>query len=169
MSDAFQEKVEEAIRNPKNLGKMEDADSVGTVGGAGCGDMLRMWLKFRDQDGKQVIDKASFQSFGCETAIAAASLATELIRGKTTEEAMSMSGSELAADLGPLPPTKIHCTTMVEDALRTAIESHQGKPCATLEPKVENTSSSNSLLDNMNASTKGSKGLKVVLLPPEKS
>ena len=93
MSDAFQKKVEEAIRNPKNLGKMEDADSVGTVGGAGCGDMLRMWLKFRDQDGKQVIDKASFQSFGCETAIAAASLATELIRGKTTEEAMSMSGA----------------------------------------------------------------------------
>ena len=169
MSDAFQKKVEEAIRNPKNLGKMEDADSVGTVGGASCGDMLRMWLKFRDQDGKQVIDKASFQSFGCETAIAAASLATELIRGKTTEEAMSMSGAELAADLGPLPPTKIHCTTMVEDALRTAIESHQGKPCATLEPEVETTSSSNSLLDNMNASTKGSKGLKVVLLPPEES
>jgi nitrogen fixation NifU-like protein len=81
MTDAFQQKVEEAMRNPKNLGEMEDADTIGTVGGAGCGDMLRMWLKFKDQDGKKVIDKASFQSFGCETAIAAASMATEMLKG----------------------------------------------------------------------------------------
>merc|ERR1711916_117798 len=118
MTDAFQKKVEEAMRNPKNLGEMEDADTMGTVGGAGCGDMLRMWLKFKDKDGKKVIDKASFQSFGCETAIAAASMATEMLKGKTTEEAVKMSGAELAADLGPLPPTKIHCTTLVEDAIR---------------------------------------------------
>ena len=91
MTDAFQQKVEEAMRNPKNLGEMEDADTIGTVGGAGCGDMLRMWLKFEDKDGKKVIDKASFQSFGCETAIAAASMATEMLKGKTTEEAVRMS------------------------------------------------------------------------------
>ena len=115
MTDAFQQKVEEAMRNPKNLGEMKDADTIGTVGGAGCGDMLRMWLKFEDKDGKKVIDKASFQSFGCETAIAAASMATEMLKGKTTEEAVRMSGAELAADLGPLPPTKIHCTTLVEE------------------------------------------------------
>ena len=79
------------------------------LSGAGCGDMLRMWLKFKDQDGKKVIDKASFQSFGCETAIAAAaSLATELIKGKSTSEALALSRVEMAADLGPLPPTKIH-------------------------------------------------------------
>ena len=81
------------MRNPKNLGEMKDADTIGTVGGAGCGDMLRMWLKFEDKDGKKVIDKASFQSFGCETAIAAASMATEMLKGKTTEEAVRMTAA----------------------------------------------------------------------------
>ena len=101
--------------------------------------MLRMWLKFKDQDGKKVIDKASFQSFGCETAIAAASLATELIKGKSTSEALALSGVEMAADLGPLPPTKIHCTTMVEDALRSAIAAHEGGSPETKasEPSTE--------------------------------
>ena len=157
------------MRNPKNLGEMEDADTIGTVGGAGCGDMLRMWLKFKDQDGKKVIDKASFQSFGCETAIAAASMATEMLKGKTTEEAVKMSGAELAADLGPLPPTKIHCTTLVEDAIRTAIESHEGKPCAAPAPASEQAKNNPSLLDTMHASGSGGKGLKVVLLPTEDS
>lgn len=169
MTDAFQQKVEEAMRNPKNLGEMEDADTMGTVGGAGCGDMLRMWLKFKDKDGKKVIDKASFQSFGCETAIAAASLATEMLKGKTTEEAVEMSGAELAADLGPLPPTKIHCTTLVEDAIRTAIDSHDGKPCAAPVPATDQPKANQSLLDTMHASGSGGKGLKVVLLPSEES
>ena len=169
MTDAFQQKVEEAMRNPKNLGEMEDADAVGTVGGAGCGDMLRMWLKFKDKDGKKIIDKASFQSFGCETAIAAASMATEMLKGKSTEEAVKMSGAELAADLGPLPTTKIHCTTLVEDAIRSAIESHEGKPCASPSPLSETPKKGNSLLDTMHASNSGGKGLKVVLLPAEES
>ncbi len=169
-SDSFEEKVREAIANPKNLGKMEDADAVGTVGGAGCGDMLRMWLKFKDQDGKKVIDKASFQSFGCETAIAAASLATELIKGKSTSEALALSGVEMAADLGPLPPTKIHCT-MVEDALRSAIAAHEG---GSPEKKASQPSKEGSppitqgnLLDQMQNAAKGGQGLRVVMLPPE--
>ena len=170
-SDSFEEKVREAIANPKNLGKMEDADAVGTVGGAGCGDMLRMWLKFKDQDGKKVIDKASFQSFGCETAIAAASLATELIKGKSTSEALALSGVEMAADLGPLPPTKIHCTTMVEDALRSAIAAHEGGSPETKasEPSTEASplTTQGSLLDQMQNAAKGGQGLRVVMLPPE--
>ncbi|HBP54450.1 MAG TPA: FeS assembly protein [Verrucomicrobiales bacterium] len=169
MTDAFQQKVEEAMRNPKNLGEMKDADTIGTVGGSGWGDMLRMWLKFEDKDGKKVIDKASFQSFGCETAIAAASMATEMLKGKTTEEAVRMSGAELAADLGPLPPTKIHCTTLVEDAIRSAIESHEGKSCTSSNLEQEQTKNSQSLLDTMHASGKGGEGLKVVLLPSEDS
>ena len=170
-SDSFEEKVREAIANPKNLGKMEDADAVGTVGGAGCGDMLRMWLKFKDQDGKKVIDKASFQSFGCETAIAAASLATELIKDKSTSEALALSGVEMAADLGPLPPTKIHCTTMVEDALRSAIAAHEGGSPETKasEPSTEGSplTTQGSLLDQMQNAAKGGQGLRVVMLPPE--
>src|SRR5438128_9520941 len=113
MDSDLQKKIAEAIANPKNMGEMEGADTVGTVGSPNCGDMVRMWIKFKEENGKKVIDQASFQSFGCETAIAVASLATELIRGKTPEEALNYSGAELAADLGPLPPTKIHCGQLV--------------------------------------------------------
>ncbi|MBV8900575.1 MAG: iron-sulfur cluster assembly scaffold protein [Verrucomicrobia bacterium] len=125
--DAFAQKVEEAIRNPKNVGELEGADAVGTVGSGDCGDMLRMWVKFREEDGKRVIDRATFQTFGCETAIAVASLATEMIAGKTPEEALAMSGEELAAPLGPLPPVKIHCAQLVEGALRSALGSDPGE------------------------------------------
>ena len=69
-------KIEEAIKNPQNLGEMKDADAVGTVGSADCGDMLRMWIKFKEENGRKVIDRATFQSFGCQTAIAVASVAT---------------------------------------------------------------------------------------------
>lgn len=121
MNDDLQKRVEEAARNPQNMGEMAGADSIGTVGNAECGDMLRVWVKFKDDQGRKVIDRASFQSFGCETAIAAASLAMELIRGKTPEEALQMRGEEFARDLGPLPPTKVHCTQLVEGALRSAL------------------------------------------------
>ena len=116
------EKIDEAIRNPKNLGEMTGADAVGTAGSGDCGDMLRMWIKFRkDEKGRRVIDKASFQSFGCQTAIAVASMATEMIKGKTPQEALSMSGGDLSAPLGPLPPMKIHCAQLVEGALKNAL------------------------------------------------
>jgi NifU-like protein involved in Fe-S cluster formation len=116
------EKIDEAIRNPKNLGEMTGADAVGTAGSGDCGDMLRMWIKFReDENGRRVIDKASFQSFGCQTAIAVASMATEMIQGKTPQEALSMSGSDLSAPLGSLPPMKIHCAQLVEGALKNAL------------------------------------------------
>src|ERR1700759_3493709 len=125
MSEDLQQRIHDAIANPKNLGEMENADSVGTVGSPGCGDMLRMWVKFKEQDGKKVIDRATFQTFGCETAIAVASVATELIAGKTIEEALSMSGQELAAPLGALPPMKIHCAQLVEGALRSALKADE--------------------------------------------
>ncbi len=84
--------------------------------------MLRMWLKFTERDGKRVIDRASFQSFGCQTAIAVASMATELLKGKTAEEARELSANELTGDLGPLPPMKIHCGQLVEGALKNALD-----------------------------------------------
>jgi len=117
----LRQRIEEAIRNPRNLGEMEGADAVGTVGSPDCGDMLRMWVKFKEQDGVKVIDRATFQTFGCQTAIAVASVATELIAGKTVEEALSLSGEELSSPLGPLPPMKIHCAQLVENALRSAL------------------------------------------------
>lgn len=126
MSD-LQQRIQEAVAHPKNLGEMTDADSVGTAGSEGCGDMLRMWVKFKeDPSGRKVIDRATFQTFGCETAIAVASVATELLAGKTVPEALEMSGAELSAPLGALPPMKIHCAQLVESALRSALEPSQG-------------------------------------------
>ena len=120
---SFENKVKEALANPQNQGELQDADAVGTVGSPECGDMLRMWLKFTEKDGKRVIDRASFQAFGCQTAIAVASMATELLRGKTTEEAKHLSAQDLTGDLGPLPPMKIHCGQLVEGALRNALDN----------------------------------------------
>lgn len=120
--------LRDAIANPRNMGEMADADSVGTVGSPDCGDMVRLWLKFREQDGKKVIDRASFQSFGCQTAIAVASVATELLRGKTLEEARALDATDLAEPLGALPPMKIHCGQMVEGALRQALDAEANGP-----------------------------------------
>ena len=83
MTEDLQKRIQAALANPQNMGEMANADRIGTVGNADCGEMLRLWVKFKEQNGRQVIDRATFQSFGCETAIAVASLATELIRGKT--------------------------------------------------------------------------------------
>src|SRR5215510_2397459 len=121
MEKDLQKRIADALRNPQNLGELPDADAVGTVGNSDCGEMLRMWVKFKEQNGRKVIDRATFQSFGCETAIAVASLATELIRGKTPEEALALKTEELAGELGPLPPMKIHCAQLVEGALRSAL------------------------------------------------
>ncbi|MFL6528175.1 MAG: iron-sulfur cluster assembly scaffold protein [Chthoniobacterales bacterium] len=140
MSNDTEQKIEEAIRNPKNLGEMENADAIGTVGSADCGDMLRMWIKFKEENGRKVIDRATFQSFGCQTAIAVASVATELLKGKTASEASTMSGEELAAPLGPLPPVKIHCAQLVEGALRNALsgETQQISAAPTLLSQMQN-------------------------------
>ena len=125
---SFESKVQEALANPRNQGEIQDADAVGTVGSPECGDMLRMWLKFTEKDGKRVIDRASFQAFGCQTAIAVASMATELLRGKTAEEAKFLTVQELTGDLGPLPPMKIHCGQLVEGALRNALDHDASVP-----------------------------------------
>ncbi|MEX1048568.1 MAG: iron-sulfur cluster assembly scaffold protein [Akkermansiaceae bacterium] len=128
---SFETKVQEALANPHNQGELENADAVGTVGSPECGDMLRMWLKFTEKDGKRVIDRASFQAFGCQTAIAVASMATELLRGKTADEAKHLSAQELTGGLGPLPPMKIHCGQLVEGALRNALDNDSSGPPPT--------------------------------------
>lgn len=156
MNDDLQSKIEEAVKNPRNLGEMKDADAIGTVGSADCGDMLRMWVKFKEQDGRKVIDRATFQTFGCQTAIAVASVATEMLAGKTVAEAQAMSGEELAAPLGPLPPVKIHCAQLVEGALRSALSGEE-KP-----PQPESKPTAPTLLQSFAAEPNGKK-IKVVL------
>jgi nitrogen fixation NifU-like protein len=121
MEEKLQQRIEDAVQDPRNVGEMSDADGVGTAGSADCGDMVRMWVKFKEEDGVKVIDRATFQGFGCQTAIAVASVATDLIIGKTADEALALSGSELSSSLGALPPMKIHCAQLVETALRSAL------------------------------------------------
>src|SRR3954449_6230092 len=144
MDENLQKRISEVMANPQNMGELESADAIGTVGNAGCGEMLRMWIKFKEEKGRKVIYRATFQSFGCETAIAVASLATELIKGKTAEEALSLKPEELAGELGPLPPMKIHCAQLVEGAMRSALSPQAAKPAEKTVPQ----SSSTSLLDS---------------------
>ena len=161
MNEDLQKRIAEAMRNPQNMGELEGADAIGTVGNSDCGEMLRMWVKFKQENGKKVIDRATFQSFGCETAIAVASLATELIRGKTAEEALALKTEELAGELGALPPMKIHCAQLVEGALRSALDpaNAENKP----PPPVSQAPGSN-LLDSFTKPKDG--GRKITFLPP---
>ncbi len=156
MSDSLEQKMTDAIAQTRNLGEMPDADVVGT-NGDDCGDMLQMWIKFREESGRKVIDRATFQTFGCQTAIAVASVATEMIRGKTVEEALDLSGETLAAPLGPLPPMKIHCAQLVEGALRHALT---GQPTVAPAAPVDD----GALVGQLHAGQTGAKS-KIVLHP----
>jgi NifU-like protein involved in Fe-S cluster formation len=157
MSDELEKRIEAAVKNPQNLGEMENADAIGTVGSPDCGDMLRMWVKFKEEGGRKVIDRATFQTFGCQTAIAVASVATEMLAGKTVTEAMSMSGEDLAAPLGALPPVKIHCAQLVEGALRSALS---GDPPP--ESRTVVTETAPTLMDSFSPAASNQK-LKIVL------
>lgn len=166
MNDDLQKRITEAMANPQNMGELPNADAIGTVGNSECGEMLRMWIKYKQENGRKVIDRATFQSFGCETAIAVASLATELIKGKTAEEALAMKTEELAGELGPLPPMKIHCAQLVEGALHSALDPAAtcSKPTAP-EPKP---GAAPTLLDSFANPREG--GVKITFLNPgEKS
>src|SRR6266496_5796829 len=156
----LEQRIKAAIANPQNMGELPGADAIGTVGNPECGEMLRMWIKYKEERGRKVIDQATFQSFGCETAIAVASLATELIKGKTAEEALSLQTNELAGELGPLPPMKIHCAELVQGALRSALEPQSAAQATSLTgPSAGQVPG---LLESLNKPKEG--GVKVVFL-----
>lgn len=165
MPDNLQSRIQDAIAHPKNVGEMENADAIGTMGSADCGDMLRMWVKFKtDEKGRKVIDRATFQTFGCETALAVASVATEMIAGKTIDEALTMSGTELSAPLGPLPPMKIHCAQLVEGALRSALTGTPPPASAVPAPAAEKMAPT--LIDSFANPGAAEKKVKIVLKQP---
>jgi len=145
-----------------NIGEIADADAVGTAGSPGCGDMMRVWIKFRDGDKGKVIDRASFQGFGCETAMAVAGAASELLKGKTVEEARSLKGDALSEPLGPLPPMKIHCATLVEEALRQALDGGGAPATATAPPPA----TTGNLVDSFMGDARQSAPKKIVFLKP---
>ena len=123
MSDTYtlyNETVMDHFMNPRNMGDLKDADGIGEVGAAACGDIMKISLKIKD--GK--IEDARFKTFGCGSAIASSSMATELIKGRSIEEAMSFSNQEVVNALGGLPPVKIHCSVLAEEALKAALEDY---------------------------------------------
>ena len=126
MSDTYtlyNETVMEHFMNPRNMGDLKDADGVGEVGAAACGDIMKISLRIKD--GK--IEDARFKTFGCGSAIASSSMATELIKGRSIDEAMNFSNQEVVDALGGLPPVKIHCSVLAEEALKAALEDYLKK------------------------------------------
>lgn len=123
MNGQYSEKVMEHFMNPRNVGEIEDADGVGTVGNPACGDIMQMTIKVVDD----VIVDVKFKTFGCGAAIASSSIATEMIKGKTIKEALKLTNKAVAEALGGLPPVKRHCSVLAEQALHSALNDYYKK------------------------------------------
>lgn len=117
----YNEKVMDHFSNPRNVGEISDADGVGTVGNPVCGDIMQIYIKVKDN----VIEDIKFKTFGCGAAIATSSMVTEMVKGKTIDEALKISNKQVAEALGGLPPVKMHCSNLAADALREAINDYK--------------------------------------------
>ena len=120
----YSEKVMDHFMHPRNVGEMENPSGVGEVGNAKCGDIMRMYLKIDEND---IITDVKFKTYGCGTAIASSSMATELIKGKSINEAINLSNKEVAENLDGLPPIKMHCSVLAEEAIKAALYDYQEK------------------------------------------
>ena len=129
----YTEKVMDHFQNPRNVGEIENASGVGTVGNAACGDIMKIYIKVDDE---RIVD-VKFKTFGCGAAIATSSICTEMVMGKTIDEALAITREQVADALGGLPPVKMHCSNLAADALHAAIKEYQckkeggGETCAT--------------------------------------
>ena len=119
----YNEKVMDVFKNPKNVGEIENADGVGTVGNASCGDIMQISLKIENE----IIVDAKFKTFGCAAAIATSSTATEMIKGMSVEEALKVTNKKVVETLGGLPSQKLHCSVLAEEAIKKAIEDYQSR------------------------------------------
>lgn len=137
MSDLnYSEKVMEHFLNPRNVGEIPDASGIGTVGNPICGDIMKMFLKIEND----VIVDVKFKTFGCGAAISTSSMVTEMVKGKTVEEALKISNKAVAEALGGLPPVKMHCSVLAEQALRSALADYYkkiGRDPSAFEPKED--------------------------------
>lgn len=120
----YTEKVMDHFRNPRNVGEIENADGIGEVGNAKCGDIMKIYLKINDNN---IIEDVKFQTFGCGSAIASSSMATELIMGKSVNEAVELTNKAVIEALGGLPPVKVHCSVLAEQAIKAALYDYAQK------------------------------------------
>ena len=120
----YNEKVMKEFSSPRNAGELSDANAVGQVGNASCGDIMKIFMKIHDDN---VIEDVSFQTFGCAAAIATSSVATEMIKGKTVNEALSITNAQVVEELGGLPAQKLHCSVLAEEAIKAAINDYLKK------------------------------------------
>ena len=126
----YSEKVMDHFENPRNVGKIEDADGIGEVGNAKCGDIMRMYIKVKDG----VITDVKFKTFGCGSAIATSSMATEMIKGKTIDQALGLSNKAVVEALDGLPTHKIHCSVLAEQAVRAAVKDYYDRKGIAYDP-----------------------------------
>ena len=128
----YSDKVMDHFQNPRNVGKLDDADGVGEVGNAKCGDIMRMYIKVRDG----VIVDCKFNTFGCGSAIATSSMATELIKGKPVEEALELSNKAVVEALDGLPAYKLHCSVLAEEAVKAAVKDYYDRNGIAYDPEL---------------------------------
>lgn len=119
----YNEKVMKAFQDPKNVGEIENPDGIGTVGNASCGDIMQITLRIEND----IITDAKFKTFGCAAAIATSATATEMVKGMTVEEALKLTNKKVVEELEGLPPQKLHCSVLAEEAIKKAIEDYRSK------------------------------------------
>ena len=127
----YSDKVMDHFQNPRNVGKIEDADGIGEVGNAKCGDIMRMYIKVEDN----IITDVKFNTFGCGSAIATSSMATELIKGKSVDEALELSNKAVVEALDGLPAYKLHCSVLAEEAVRAAVKDYYDRKGIAYNPE----------------------------------
>lgn len=128
----YSDKVMDHFQNPRNLGKMENADGIGEVGNAKCGDIMKMYIKVDDG----IITDVKFNTFGCGSAIATSSMATEMIKGKSVEDALELSNKAVVEALDGLPTHKIHCSVLAEEAVKAAVKDYYDKNNISYDPAL---------------------------------
>lgn len=132
MENIYSEKIMDHFRNPRNLGEIADADGVGVVGNPKCGDVMKMYIKVESRKSKvgkteEFIRDIRFQTLGCGAAIASSSIATEMAKDKTLDEALKISGKDISREMGKFPPAKFHCSILAEEGIRSAIKDYRRK------------------------------------------
>ena len=128
----YSEKVMDHLRNPRNVGEIEDADGIGEVGNAKCGDIMKMYIKVENN----IIVDVKFKTFGCGSAIATSAMATEMIKGKTVEEALELSNKAVVEALDGLPTHKIHCSVLAEESVRSAVKDYYDRNGIAYDPAL---------------------------------